>query len=216
MPTKTFKQEAWNTANCAQLFECLELVGCGNFPDDNTKKSVRLLSIRVQPDTLKREMSERIEYGESLLKFAKRCIKVLTQELFNCPIYAVLKPKAPQDTKLTSKDNVKPIPVSIYPPHKERGLHPLRNNCRNCPKNKKDKLLEELCHEMNKDVKRTTEISLHDIGSTVTFTVALDGKFCTTVCADIGSTATLMDSRTFEKAQMAVVEVDVVKLGSPQ
>lgn len=64
---------------------------------------------------------------------------------------------------------------------------------------------------MKNNVKRETGPCLHHIGSAVLFTLTLDGKYCTTVCADIGSAATLMNSSTLEKAQKAEFEANVVK-----
>ncbi|CAN8075453.1 unnamed protein product, partial [Agarophyton chilense] len=52
--------------------------------------------------------------------------------------------------------------------------------------------------------------------STVLFTATLDEKFRTTVCADIGSAATLMDTSTLERARKAGVDASVVKLVPPR
>lgn len=80
----------------------------------------------------------------------------------------------------------------------------------------KDKLFEELRNQKKDGVKRTTDPCAHDTVSSVLFTATLDGKFRTTVCADIGSATSLMDSNTLDKVQKAVVDVTVVNLDPPR
>lgn len=65
MPTMIFDPEARITTYCANFFERLESIGCGDFPDDNPKKSVGLLCSRLQPEALKKEMRKSIDYDES-------------------------------------------------------------------------------------------------------------------------------------------------------
>lgn len=84
MPTKIFDPEARIITRCANFFQRLESVGCADIPEDNPKKSVRLLCSHLQPEILKKEMRKRIYYDESLEKSVKTFIKVLTKEAINC------------------------------------------------------------------------------------------------------------------------------------
>ncbi|CAN8076723.1 unnamed protein product [Agarophyton chilense] len=225
MPTKIFDPEARITTYCADFLERLEPVGCGTFPDQNPKKSVRLLCARLQPEALRKEMRKRLEYDESLESSVRAFIKILTQEAINCQAYAVSKGSESGPQRKQQKDSQVPItkskssnqkPICPYPPHKEKGQRHFLKDCRDCPKEEKDKLFEELRSVKKEGVKRTTNPLCQAKDSTVLFTATLDEKFRTTVCADIGSATTLMDTSTLERARKAGVDASVVKLVPPR
>ncbi|CAN8061403.1 unnamed protein product [Agarophyton chilense] len=225
MPTKVFDPEARITTYCADFLERLESVGCGTVPDQNTKKSVRLLCAHLQPEALRKEMRKRLEYDESLESSIRAFIKILTQEAINCQAYAVSKCSESGPQRKQQKDSQVPItkskssnqkPICPYPPHKEKGQRHFLKDCRDCPKEEKDKLFEELRSVKKEGVKRTTNPLCQAKDSTVLFTVTLDEKFRTTVCADIGSAATLKDTSILERARKAGVDASVVKLVPPR
>ena len=66
------------TMFCTDFFGRLQSVGCGSFPEDNPKKSMRLLFYRIEPPALRKEMKENLEFDESLEISVRRVIKVLT------------------------------------------------------------------------------------------------------------------------------------------
>lgn len=151
----------------------------------------------------------------------KTFIKILGQEAINCQAYAFCKASdAFTPKKRTKEANVsapkakqgKPKPVCSYLPHKENGLRHYLKDCRDCPKEQKENLFEELGAQKDGGMKRTTDPTSDTTGSSVLFTATLDGKLRTTVCADIGSAATLMDANTLAKVQIAGVDATVVKL----
>lgn len=88
-------------------------------------------------------------------------------------------------------------------------------DCRDYPQEEKDKLFEELRSKKKDTVKRTTDRASGDTGSTVLVNATFDGKLRTTVFADIGSAATLMDSKMLDTVQKAGVNASVVKLNPP-
>ncbi len=87
MPMKIADADALITTYCADFFERLESIGCGDFREQNSKKTVRLLMSRVQPPALKNELRHRVEFDESLENNVKKFIRVLVQEAVNCEVY---------------------------------------------------------------------------------------------------------------------------------
>lgn len=143
MPTKILDAEARITTYCADFFKRLESVGCSSFTEDNPKKSVRLLCSRLQPEVLKKEMRERLDYDESLEKSVKAFIKILIKEAVNCQAYAVAKSAEPAPSKKRDSGTKKTgspsnsgsqpnkqKPVCPYPPHKEKGFRHYLKDCR--------------------------------------------------------------------------------------
>lgn len=227
MSTKIMDPKARIKTYCADFFERLDSIGCSDFPEENPKKAVRLLASRLEPASLKKAMRERTEFDAALEESVKAFIKVLIQETVNCQTYGATKAtEVPKDTPKPTGNGTDPSPtptptrkqkpVCPYPPHKAKGLRHFLKDCRDCPKDQKDKLFEEFRASKKDTVKRTTEICGHDTGSSVMFTATLDGKFRTTVCADIGSATTLMDTGTLDKMQKAGVDATVVKLDPPR
>lgn len=165
MPRNILDAKARITTYCADFFERLESVGCSSFPEDNPKKTVRLLCSRLQPEALKKEMRERLDFDESLEKNVKFFSKILAQEAINCQAYTANKPSEPASTRRRTKetDNAAPKsgppkqkPICPYRPHKEKGLRYFLKDCRDCPKEQKDKLFEELRSKKG-TVKRTLD-----------------------------------------------------------
>lgn len=172
-------------------------------------------------------MRERLDYDENLEKNVKVFIKQLTQEAINCQAYTANKASESSSARKQEKNSgsstsssstklAKQKPVWPYPPHKEKGLRHYLKDCRDCPKDKKNKLFEELRSKKKEGVKRTTDPRSFEKESSVLFTATLDGKYRTTVCADIGSAATLMDSKTLNTVQKAGVSAIVLKLNPPR
>ena len=56
MPMEIADADARITTYCADFFERLESIGCGDFREQNPKKTIRLLRSRVQPQAIKREL----------------------------------------------------------------------------------------------------------------------------------------------------------------
>lgn len=95
------------------------------------RKTIRLLCSRLQPDALKKEMSERMDYDESLKTNVKSFIKVLIRETMNCQANTASKPTEPSSSHMRGKDAnhevtktnpAKQKPICPYPPHKEKGF----------------------------------------------------------------------------------------------
>eukprot|EP00171_Calliarthron_tuberculosum_P019612 IDg19612t1 len=87
MPMKIAGSDSRITTYCSKFFEHLESIGCGDFRDQNSKKTVRLLMSRIQPPALKRELRRRVEFDQSLEKNVKSFIRVFIQEAPNCEVY---------------------------------------------------------------------------------------------------------------------------------
>lgn len=229
MPTMILDADARITTYCADFFERLESVVCGLFPENNPKKSVQLPCSRLEPPILKKEIWKRLEYDETLEKSVKVFIKVLTQEAINCQAYghnkSAEKTKQPgrnrkerskdenpgPSTSLTSK---KTKPICLYPPHKAKGFRHYLKDCRDCPDDQKDKLFEEICEHKNRAIKRTTP-KAEETPSSVIFSATFAEKVRTTVCADIGACASLMDSEMLSKFEKAGVEAEIKTLPRP-
>ncbi len=65
----------------------IESIGCGDFREQNPKKTVLQLMSRVQLQALKRELRRRVEFKESLEKNVKTFNNVLVEEAVNCEVY---------------------------------------------------------------------------------------------------------------------------------
>lgn len=225
MPTKILDAEPRIIIYCADFFELLQSVVCSSFIEDNQKKSVRILCSRIEPFILKKEMRRRLDYDESLEKSVKVFIKLLSQEAINCQAYGLAKPTespkqqrerehpknapAPSVPKAPLK---KPKPLCPYPPHKENGFRHFLKAFRDCPKDQKDKLFEDLRKQKKEGVKRTTPAADKEAQSSVIFNATLDDKVRTTVCADICSAVTLMNAKMLVKIQKASTNIKVEKL----
>lgn len=68
---------------CADFFDRLQRIGCAHLPTINQKKSVRLILERFQPPALKKDMRQRMEYGQYLEKYVKRFISEMTTQKIN-------------------------------------------------------------------------------------------------------------------------------------
>ena len=87
LPMEIADANARITTYCADFFERLEIIGCGDFREQNPKKTIRLLMSRVQPQALKRELRHRVEFDKSPEENVKKFIRVLVQEAVNCEVY---------------------------------------------------------------------------------------------------------------------------------
>lgn len=65
------------------FFTCLENSGYGSFPEDNPKKTVKLLIQKLQPASLKTAMYNWVEYKRSLYKSIPEFLIVLKKEAYN-------------------------------------------------------------------------------------------------------------------------------------
>jgi len=106
--------------------------------------------------------------------------------------------------------------VCPYPPHKEKGFRHYLKDCKDCPKEQKDKLFEELRSNKNNGVKRTSEKNDKYEQSSVIFSTTFGNKVRTTVCADIGAAASIMDSVMLRKLENANVDFKIEKLDPPR
>ena len=154
MPMEIADADARITTYCADFFERLESIGCGDFREQNPKKTIRLLMSRVQPQALMRELRRRVEFDKSLEENVKKFIRVLVQEAVNCEVYGhesvekVPKKSNPTrppssrgnkgDGKGTSSDmpatGTKKLPICIWPKHKEQGVRHYLRDCKDFPK----------------------------------------------------------------------------------
>lgn len=234
MPTKILDAKARITTYCADFFERMESVGCDGFPEANPKKTVRLLCSRLEPQALKKEMRERLDYDESLEKSVKLFIKVLTQEAINCQAYGTTKQadtvslkKKERDQESsrgsgsakggsTSTQSKSQKPVCLFPPHKEKGLRHYLKDCRDCPKDMKDKLFEDMRATKKDGIKRAALPSSKAPDSSIIFSATFANKVRTTVCADIGADASLMDTALLDTIQRAGIDALVEKLTPPR
>lgn len=62
MTSKILDGKARITIYCADFFEPLESFGRDSFPEDNNKRSFRLLCSNFEPSILKKEMRESLSY----------------------------------------------------------------------------------------------------------------------------------------------------------
>ena len=223
MPMKIHDADARITTYCADFFERLDSVGCSSFPEDNPKKSIRLLCAHLEPVALKKEMRKRVEFDTSLEKSVKGFIKLLTQEAINCQAYGGGKSNdsgsngrggrtditrqygdenstttAPPTPKGSTKTPKKLTPVCLWPPHKEKGLRHYLKDCRECPKEEKDKLFDKLRAGKKETVRRTNAHGANETQSSVIFSATFAEKVRTTVCADIGADTTIMDAKMLD------------------
>lgn len=60
MPMKIADEDAQITTYCDNFFERLEIIGCGNFREQNSKKTMRLLLSRLKTPTLKTELRQHV------------------------------------------------------------------------------------------------------------------------------------------------------------
>lgn len=116
MQMQVANSDAPVTLFCADFFERLERTGCASFRDTNPKKAIKLLSNRMQPPTMKKEMQKRILYDVNHEKNLKKFISTLAREATHCQVYAVAykddkdngtskDPKQPTSKKTNSKKN---------------------------------------------------------------------------------------------------------------
>lgn len=226
MQTKITDADARITTYCAEFFERLESVGCGSIPEDNPKKTVRLLCSRLEPPILKKEMRKRLEYDESLEKKVRNFIKVLRQEAINCQAYGSTKVVEAAITKNrgstkdgtasidspNSSSSAKKKPICLYPPHREKGFRPYLKDCKECPNEQKEKLFEDFRAQKKGEIKRTSDKAERTSESSVIFSTMFGNKFRTTICADIGAAASIMDMSMLHKLEKANVHFQIEQL----
>lgn len=133
-------------------------MGCGTFRDNNPKKTVSLLMYRLQPAALKSEMYKRVSFDENLGEDVKKFITVVTKEAINCQFYSIETKEGSKTTsvpptggKMVSNSNsvrqkadkIKEPPLCLWEENSNDGVKHLLSNCKEFPKEVKDKLFEE-------------------------------------------------------------------------
>ena len=233
MPMHIVNADARITQFCADLFERLESVGCGEFREDNPKKTINLLLSRLQPAALKREMRRRISYDESLEKNLKKFIKILSREAVNCQVYGVESkdpPKKPTGTKSGNskgkgteggKDSKKSdsqsnkTPLCLWEEHSKKGIRHYLRNCRECPKEVKDRLFEEHRRMKKEGAKRAVD-KRNEKSTSVVFTATFGECHRATICADTCSDDNILDQHMLLEFKKAGVEHSVEDLPRPR
>ena len=233
MPTHIADADARITQYCADFFERLESVGCSTFRDENPKKTVSLLLHHLQPATLKREMRRRVSYDENLEKNLKRFITTLSREAVNCQVYGIDKKDPPKKTPGNKSGNekdpskrtnrkkdvpksdasTKKKPLCLWEEHKKKGIRHYLRNCRECPKDVKDRLFEEHRARKKDGAKRTTDTNRED-STSVVFTATFGERHRASVCADTCSDDNILDLnilRDFKKAGVEHTLEDLIR-----
>ena len=235
MPTYIANADARITHYCADFFERLESVGCGDFREENPKKAISLLLGHLQPAVLKREMRRRLSYDEVLEKNLKKFIKVLSREAINCQIYGVESKEStrkPSNSKPgngkgfskeieTGKRKAKPdtiskeAPLCLWEHHNKKGIRHYLRNCKECPKEIKDRLFEEHRSKKNDGAKRATD-TMDEEARSVVFTATFGDRHRANICADTCSDDNILDKHMLLQFKKAGVEYALEDLARPR
>lgn len=240
-PTDIANPEARIIHYCADFFERLEGIGHSNFRDKNPKLTVKLLLKRLSPKPLKQEMIRRVQYDDSLEKNVKKFISALIREAINCHTYAVTEKNAVDSMtrekgqksgksskgtggnqdKARKEQKDKETPLCLWEEHKKKGIRHLLRNCKDCPKDEKDRLFNDLRTE-----KKTTgsaakraaaKFNATDGANTsVTFNATFDGTWRSSICADNGADANIIDMRTINEMSISGAVCNTTPLLRPR
>ena len=125
--------------------------------------------------------------------------------------------KKPTRAKGPSKrsDPTNKIPLCLWEQHSKRGIHHYLRNCRECPKDVKDRLFNEHRGKRKEHAKRTTENTSTD-SRVVSFTATFGKHYNTTVCADTCSNGNILDERMLNNLGNAGVDHAVENLPRPR
>lgn len=235
MPTHILNADARVTHFCSEFFDRLETVGCGYFREENPKKCVNLLIQRLQPAVLKREIRKRVSYDEGLEKDLKKFISALSREAINCQVYGAdtkapsTKPGPSMSTsnksksRGTNRDNEAPksegktkkLPLCLWEEHSAKGIRHYLRDCKECPKETKDKLFDEHRSKKGNGAKRTTDA--HDTTSkSVIFNATFGGHYRSTICADNCSDDNILDTHMLSEFKRSGVDHVTENLPRPR
>ena len=168
----------------------------------------------------------------------KKFIRVLVQEAVNCEVYGhesfekvpkksnPTRPPSSRGNKGEGKGTRsdmpatgrKKLPICIWPKHKEQGVRHHLRDCKDCPKDEKDKLFDDLRKSKAGGIKRTPNkdsVEIDESTRTI-FSATFGGKWRTTVGADNSADANILDSRTLAKLKDAAVDHFVEYLPGPR
>lgn len=102
-------------------------------------------------------------------------------------------------------DPTNQTPLCLWEQHSKRGIHHYLRNCRECPKDVKDRLFDEHRGKRKEHTKRTSENSSTDSRSVV-LTATFGEHYKTTVCADTCSDDNIIDERMLNNLRNAGVD----------
>ncbi len=165
------------THYCSDFFERLEGIGCGEFRNKNPKQTSVLLLRKVKPFGIKDKMNRRIQFDESRATDIPRLIEQLSEEAKACQIYDGTGGRSPtfkkgqSSAKQPSKSeslgstsgtkSKKEKPLCLWPEHQKQGLRHHVKDCRDCPSEKKVKLIEEFKKTLRNEEKiRQEDLSI--------------------------------------------------------
>lgn len=103
-----------------------------------------------------------------------------------------------------------------YPPHKEKGFHHNLKDCKDCSKNEKDRIFDELRVKKRDGIKRASAKKKTEAQSSALFSATFGNKVRTTVFADIGADETLMDSVMLAKMRDEGLDITIEKVEPPR
>lgn len=122
-------------------------------------------------------MRRRLEYDQDLQNKLKGFNRILVQEGINGQAYDISKPSDPVTPKKRGDDKsggrkndkcsagalcpTNQKPICPYPLHKEKRLRHLSKDCRDCPRDMKDKWSDEI-HTPKKDAVKSTTYDVTD------------------------------------------------------
>lgn len=186
------------------------------------------LLTRVAPGALKCEMNKRVRYDETLETNVRKFIKVLSREAVNCQTYAVYTKEtmksttnpSPSDTKQQKQDNIKPKtnndsstkrssskkpPLCLWEKHRKKGIQHFLRHCKDCSKDKNDRLFELHRQQKDKVAKRTANATTSKKKSVV-FNATFGGIYRTSLRADNCADYKILDSSTVNAMKKAGIE----------
>ena len=180
-------------------------------------------------------MRKLISYDKSLDNPLKSFIAVLSREAVSCQAYVIeakdfsktpTSPKSGNDKDENKRNKRESRPSKTYlltrrPPlclweeHSRNGIRHYLRNCKDCPKDVKDRLFEEHWTKKKDGAKRTTYMSRDDSKS-VALTSAFGEHHHAVICADTCSDDNILDRHMLQHFKKTSIEHTVEVLARPR